>query len=387
MGSSDSKRVRSPETAEKCKVVRVWLLGGFRVSVGSRAIAQHAWRLRKAAALVKLLALAPGHRIHREQAMEALWPEASRTAASNSLRTTLHAARKILEPDAASLYLASEGQSLLLCPEGDLWVDVDAFEEAATTARRSTDPAAYRAAIELYAGEHLPEDRYEEWTEGRRDQLRQLYLALFVKLAGLHEVRREYEPAIDVLRRATAEEPTFEEANVQLMRLHALSGRPERAIAQYERLRDALCRGLGVEPAAATRRLRDEIAAGRLLPTPFVGTSHEEVPPPVGKHNLPAQMTSFVGREQEMLEAKRLIPMTRLLTLVGAGGSGKTRLALEVAGDLIGAYPDDVWMVALAALSEPELVAQEVAGALGVTERPGEPLADVLVDFLGDKDT
>ena len=387
MGSSDSKRVRSPETAEKCKVVRVWLLGGFRVSVGSRAIAQHAWRLRKAAALVKLLALAPGHRIHREQAMEALWPEASRTAASNSLRTTLHAARKILEPDAASLYLASEGQSLLLCPEGDLWVDVDAFEEAATTARRSTDPAAYRAAIELYAGELLPEDRYEEWTEGRRDQLRQLYLALLVKLAGLHEVRREYEPAIDVLRRATAEEPTFEEANVQLMRLHALSGRPERAISQYERLRDVLCRGLAVEPAAATRRLRDEIAAGRLLPTPFVGTTREEEPPSVGKHNLPAPRTSFVGREQEMLEVKRLIPMTRLLTLAGVGGSGKTRMALEVARDLIGAYPDGVWMVALAPLSEEGLVAQEVAWALGVTERPGEPLADTVVDFLGDKDT
>ena len=72
----------------------------------------------------------------------------------------------------------------------------------------------------------LPEDRYEEWTEGRRDQLRQLYLALLVKLAGLHAERREYEPAIDVLRRATAEEPTFEEANVELMRLHALSGGP-----------------------------------------------------------------------------------------------------------------------------------------------------------------
>ena len=68
----------------------------------------------------------------------------------------------------------------------------------------------------------------------------------------------------------------------------------------------------------------------------------------MGKHNLPAPRTSFVGREQDMLEAKRLIPMTRLLTLAGAGGSGKTRMALEVAGDLIGAYPDGVWMVALA---------------------------------------
>jgi DNA-binding SARP family transcriptional activator len=151
MGSSDTKRARSPEAprGENRKVVvRVWLLGGFRVSVGSRAIAQDARRLRKAAALVKLLALAPSHRRHREQAMEALWPEASRRAASNSLRSTLHAARKILDPDVGSLYLASEGESLVLCPEGDLWVDADAFEEVASTARSTTDPAAYRAAIE-----------------------------------------------------------------------------------------------------------------------------------------------------------------------------------------------------------------------------------------------
>ncbi len=368
--------------------MRIWLLGGFRVTLGSRPIEKDAWRLRKAAALIKLLALAPGHRLHRERAMYLLWPESGKKAASNNLRQTLHTARRALTSDPAqgSRYLASEDESLVLCPSADLWVDVGAFEQAAATARRSKEPATYRAALDQYEGDLLPEDRYEEWTEGRRDELRQMYVALFVELAGIHEERHEHELAVEILRKATAKEPTIEEAQLGLMRLHALSGRPERAIAQYERLRDALSRGLGVEPAAATRRLRDEIAAGRLLPTPFVGTSHEEESPRVGKHNLPAQMTSFVGRERAMLEAKRLIPMTRLLTLVGAGGSGKTRLALEVAGDLIGAYPDGVWMVALAPLSEPGLVAQEVAGALGVTERPGEPLADTLVDYLGEKD-
>ena len=66
---------------EKAEAVRIWLFGGFRVALGSRTIPQDAWRLRKSAALVKLLALAPGHRRHREQAMEALWPEVSRRAA------------------------------------------------------------------------------------------------------------------------------------------------------------------------------------------------------------------------------------------------------------------------------------------------------------------
>src|SRR5918998_3102336 len=94
-------------------VVRVWLLGGFRVSVGSRAIGQDAWRLRKAASLVKLLALAPGHRLHREQAMEALWPNLGLRAASNNLRQALHVARRTLDPAMGSGYLASEDGQLL----------------------------------------------------------------------------------------------------------------------------------------------------------------------------------------------------------------------------------------------------------------------------------
>src|SRR3712207_5313292 len=142
--------------------LRVRLLGGFKVSVGSRTIERSEWRLRKAAILVKLLALSPGHRLHREQAMDLLWPDSGRQAASNSLRKTLHGARRTLDPDTGPRYLASEDESLVLCPSGDLWVDAEAFEEAAAAARRAKEPAAYRAAIELYAGELLPGDRYEE---------------------------------------------------------------------------------------------------------------------------------------------------------------------------------------------------------------------------------
>src|SRR5215218_7251739 len=114
MGSpSDSEGVTrsgSP-TGERLEAVRVWLLGGFRVSVGPRAIGQGAWRLRKAAALVKVLALAPDHRLHREQTMDLLWPDSGRRAASNNLRSTLHAARNVLDPALGSRYLASEDES------------------------------------------------------------------------------------------------------------------------------------------------------------------------------------------------------------------------------------------------------------------------------------
>jgi predicted ATPase/DNA-binding SARP family transcriptional activator/DNA-binding CsgD family transcriptional regulator len=377
----------SPTTKRPAETVRVWLLGGFRVSVGSRTIEVGQWRLRKAAALVKLLAVAPGNRLHREQAMDLLWPNLGTRAASNNLRQVVHGARRILDPasDSHKLYLSLQDEQLTLCPGGQLWVDLDAFEAAAATARRARDPAAYRAVIELYTGDLLPDDRYEEWAEARREELRQLYIALLIELAGLYEERDEHGLAIEVLRRATAKEPTLEEAHAALMRLHALSGRPERALAQYERLRDALVRGLGTEPTTATRRLRDEIAVGRLSPTPPAAPPREELSD-ADRHNLPAPRTSFVGRERETVEVKRTLSMTRLSTLTGAGGSGKTRLALEVARELIGAYPDGVWLVELASLTEGDLVAQEVAGALKVSERPGQPLTDTLVDALADKE-
>ncbi|HEX6711704.1 MAG TPA: tetratricopeptide repeat protein, partial [Rubrobacter sp.] len=370
---------------ERPEMMRVWLLGGFRVSVGARTIEAEQWRLRKAAGLVKVLALAPGHRLHREQAMDILWPDSGTRAASGSLRSVLYDARKVLDPAAGSLYLTSDDDALVLCPGGNLLIDVEVFEEAAATARRAQDPAAYRSALELYNGELLPADRYEGWTEDRREELRTLHLALLLELAGLYEDRGEHALAVSALRKAINEESTLEEAHASLMRLHALSGRPERALAQYERLRDALQSGLGTQPTEAARRLRDEIAAGR-LPTATPASPAQPVPSEGAKHNLPAPMSSFVGREREMVKVKRALSMTRLLTLTGVGGTGKTRLAIEVARDLAGAYPDGVWLVELAPLSEPRLVAQEVANALGVQERPGQSLVDTLSEAIAGKE-
>jgi DNA-binding SARP family transcriptional activator len=229
----------------EAEALRVRLLGGFSVAVGTRTIKDNAWRLRKAAALVKLLALAPSHRLHREQMMDLLWPDLGAEAAANNLRYALHQARRTLEPDTGSpeSYLSFEGEQLALCPDGRLWVDVDAFEEAAEEARRVRDPAAHRAAIELYAGDLLPEDRYEDWAEERRAELRGTYLDLLVGLAGLHEERGDYDSAAEALRRVVSEESTRVEAHAGLMRLHALSGRRAEALEQYgQQIGRASCR-------------------------------------------------------------------------------------------------------------------------------------------------
>jgi DNA-binding SARP family transcriptional activator len=285
------------------EAVRIRLLGGFKVCVGQRRIGEGEWRLRKARVLLTLLALAPGHRMHREQAMERLWPGLSSEAAVNNLHYALHVARRTLEPtapaNAASRYLTLRGDVLALCPNGLLWVDVEAFEHAAATARRSGEPAAYRAAVELYVGDLLPEDIYEPWAEEKRGQLRRSYHALLSEHARLHEEREEYGLAIEALRRVVADEPTLVESHAGLMRLYVLAGQRHEAILQYERLRRILLEEFEEEPDVEIRNLYEEIRAGNFpaAPSPSAESPSRDPQYP-SPGNLSAPLTSFVGKEE-----------------------------------------------------------------------------------------
>ena len=183
--------------------LEVRLLGGFRVAVGGTPVPAGAWQRRAgAAALVALLALEPGHRLHREQAVEALWPEADPAAAARDLRVALHHARAQLETAGAppGSFLAREGEVLALGPPELVRVDVDAFAAAAARAWRAADPAVAEAAADLYGGDLLPDDPYADWTEGRRASLRGSYLTLLARLAELLEGRGELGRAIAARR-------------------------------------------------------------------------------------------------------------------------------------------------------------------------------------------
>ena len=171
------------------------------------------------------------------------------------------------------------------------------------------------------------------------------------------------------------------------MRLYASEGRRDLALRQYAQLAQVLLRQ-GLEPGVAVRGLHEQIKSGR-LPAERTAPAGDVRTEPVagdGLHNLPAPRSSFVGRERDMIEVKRALAMTCLLTLTGTGGSGKTRLALAVARDVAAAYPDGAWFVELAPLSDEQLVAQEVAGVLGVNERADRPISAALVDVLRGKE-
>ncbi len=117
------------------------------------------------------------------------------------------------------------------------------------------------------------------------------------------------------------------------------------------------------------------------LPADFPALQSLDIRP----HNLPVQLTSFIGRDREMTDVKKMLTTARLVTLTGAGGSGKTRLALQVAADVFDQYPDGAWLVEFAPLSDPTLVPNAVASSLNVPEQRGRPFTETLVDFLHSK--
>jgi predicted ATPase/DNA-binding SARP family transcriptional activator len=264
--------------------VSVSLLGGFSANVDGVPVPDTAWRLKKARELVKLLALAPGHRLHREQAMDVFWRDRGPDSAANNLNQVVYVARRALGADAISVH---DGMLELSAD-----IDVDLLGMAAAEARNKDTPSAYRAALLLYGGELLPENRYDDWAEERRAELADLATELAARASSL------------------------------------ASGDPAR-------------------------------------PLP-----------------LPADASSFVGRDRELAELKALLRHTRLLTLAGTGGVGKTRLSLELARAAERSYPDGAALVELAALDDQRLVLEPVAAALDVQAMSGQTLLDAVKDFL-----
>ncbi|GIF18686.1 DNA-binding SARP family transcriptional activator [Actinoplanes tereljensis] len=238
--------------------LRIDLFGGFRVTVDGQSLAPEVWSQRKPAALVKLLALAPGQRLRREQVTDRLWPELEPAAAAANLRKALHAVRRNVGAD----HVVSAGDLLCLPPD-DISIDVSDYWSFAAAARRSRDIDVYAAAAEMYRDGLLPEDLYEDWASASRDELRADWLALVEEWAGLLEAGGDLNGAARAVQRLVTADPLVEERHAWLMRLHALAGRRDEAQRQYSRLRELLAGELGVEPSAEIQRLYEEIRAER----------------------------------------------------------------------------------------------------------------------------
>src|SRR3954464_15235372 len=246
--------------------VQIQLFGAFSVRVGEEVVPEGAWRLRKAKSLVKLLALAPERRVHREWATELLWPERAREAAANNFHQALYVARRAFEAAGAdaSAVLPLHDDMLALFPGGRVEVDVDVFEAAALRARGTGEPSDYRAALALYGGELLAEDRYEAWATSRRDAVREAHQGLLLELSTRLAESGETAAAIEALEHAVVVDPLHEAAHRALMRMFAIDGRRQQALGQYHRLRGALRRELEAEPDPQTARLYRALLRGEV---------------------------------------------------------------------------------------------------------------------------
>jgi DNA-binding SARP family transcriptional activator len=225
--------------------IELRLLGGFEATVDGVPVAPEQWTRRQAASLVKVLALAPGRRLHREQVIEALWPRASIEAAGPRLHKAAHYARRALGGDGSAVLLRNDMVALL--PDGDVRIDVDEFRQRAAHAIEVGTPEAANLVLAEYDGELLPDELYESWAEDARD---------VVRLTRV-ELLRQAERWDDVL----AEDATDEAAHLALINGYADRGDVRAALRQFERLDHALLRELGTTPSPEAERLRARLHA------------------------------------------------------------------------------------------------------------------------------
>ena len=225
--------------------LHVRVLGGFEVAVDAVPVPAGAWSRRQAAALVKLLALTPGHRLHREQVAEALWPAIPNEEVWPRLHKAAHYARRALGGAPGVLQLRNE--MVLLSAQAEVRVDADYFQAAGRAALLDSDPAAAAAALDPYAGPLLPDDLYESWAEQPREEAAALYVDL-LRLTGRWD---------DVVREA----PADEQAHLALVRARTEEGDLRGALRQLERLEQATRRELGTAPGPEAVRLRASIEA------------------------------------------------------------------------------------------------------------------------------
>jgi predicted ATPase/DNA-binding SARP family transcriptional activator len=297
-------------------------------------------------------------------------PEAQ---ARGNLRHLLSRVRAALAGRARS-GLVLEGSTVALDPSV-VDTDVARLEELVADARPDAlaqISEVYRA--DLLAGLVLTEARFDEWLTSERERLRGLALRGLGHLLRHQQRTGAAEAAVQTGLRLLALDPLQESVHRAVMGLYASLGRPEAALRQYQRCVDALKRELGTRPEAETIRLHQEILGSGLgakrddLAPATVTRAGPPGPPPT---NLPVAPSELVGREAALAEVTELLDAHRLVTLIGPGGIGKTRLGLEAARGRLPGCVDGAWLAELAPLSDPALVPGTVAAALGITSPAG----------------
>ena len=346
----------------------LYLLGTFHIECEGQSIHLPT---RKIESLLAYLILHPESHT-REKLATFFWGDSSQAKAHGSLRKAFTFLRKSIVGE----IILADRESVQLNPEFPLWVDVIEFERQTREFLTNSSPELNRLDLNLYQGDLLS-DYYDDWISPLREHYHAHYIDTLLRAVERLRALSEYKAAITYAQKILASDPANERAYQHLMFCNITLGDRNKALQEYEACKRALWDELAVEPARETQALAN-----------WIKQSSSEITSLAARlTNLPIPISSFVGRAREISTIKQLVSKARLITLTGAGGSGKTRLAIHAATDMIDSFKDGVWWVELAPLTDASLVPSAVAKALGINAQTEGPLIETLAHFLQTKKT
>ncbi len=331
-------------------------------------------------AVLALLLLRANEVVSSDQLVEELWAGAPPASGAKGLHVHVSRLRRALaaghsDPDGERLVTTAGGYVLRVGPEE---LDVQRCERLIgegrsllAAGRPDQALAALSGAVELWRGDVLADFQYDAFAQGEIARLGELRAAVLEERIAVEMLLGREAQVLGELERLVRDYPYRERLRGQLMLALYRTGRQAEALAAYRAARSALVDELGIEPSVELRQLHEAILAqDRALlqtdpgqPAPPAGATTDGRAP--GHVHLPVQATPLIGRERELAELMTLADSRRLITLTGTGGTGKTRLGMAFAAGLANRYPDGVWWVPLAMVSEARLVPAAIAGVLG----------------------
>ena len=360
-------------------LLTVRLLGQFSLAFNGQSLKLPS---RPAQSLLAWLILHPGIAHRRERLAGLFWPDATEENARNNLRHALWRLRR----DIPEEFLETDNIAIRWVDGGGCWLDVDALTASPASA---TSADELLPALQAYGGELLP-GFYDEWVFLERERLDSLYEDRMAQLLELLLAGQRWRETIDWAEKWIAGGRTPEQAYRALMMAHASQGDTAAALTAYQRCVDALKQELGVPSSAATDALADSIRNSQFTIRPFdrLRTPHSPFSspiPPLPRTNLPAATTLLVGRDSELAQLSALLadPAHRLVTILGPGGMGKSRLALAASRAVIDSFPDGVFLVELASLTNAEELPRVIGDALNYPfQNDSRPPRRQLLDYL-----
>ena len=375
----------APGGAAQVEPLTVRLLGRMEVWRNGLQILDADWDRHQTKWLLALLLSKPGAVFSYDRIIDALLEGSDPRRGRQNVYSLVSRLRRTLQPDldrpARSAFIVRRGEGYAFNTDAPFAVDTQRFEDLIEEAnsleqddRFGEARGRYRQAVDLYTDDYLSENRYQDWTLELRQSLREQYLRALEGLATCQAKTGELAAAISTSERIIRIAPHQEQGYRLAMYYQYCAGARERAEIAYQDCVRSLKESLDVEPSQELIDLRQKIRADT---APRLVTW---VP-----HNLPSPITSFIGRETEIEELCDAVHENRFVTLLGLGGIGKTRLAIEAGSRLREAFRDGVWLADLGATSNPDRVLQHLAKVLGVDLSLEREAADAIAQRLQPK--